>query len=272
MADIEVVDFYTPSGWILLEAREYTRATSALEVYTPSGWRHVNVVHPADADTPFEVYTQSGWKGIKRVWPTRIDYFNDGDLAEWKKISGPWVATTNDPYEGSHHAEVQIDSSSNGAMSSTTTDGLNYYPTRGDIVSSYFQVNDAADNAGIEVARQDNHNAYAPGYHIEVDQRYDGAVQLNYIHDDLSATTLGSAPIDLSSYYGTYLELRIAWGDPIWDIYIYAQDRTELAHVNADESTYNTNYYNSGGIGCTYDVGNGPSRVKHDYIRKWGTV
>lgn len=167
---------------------------------------------------------------------TEVDFFNDGDLAEYSGDTGAFSTTSSGTiYEGSH--ALTFTSGNNKSIYSTS--GLPTYPSRGDVISLRLYIPTSSGDTSSQYEFQ-FFGGNQDGYRVRFNE---GAGDL-ILENAANATVLVS---DTSVSYpiGEWLRCEIDTSAPD-DITVTLGDltATQIAQITATDGTHD-----SGGIG-----------------------
>ena len=181
-----------------------------------------------------------------------IDSFEDGGLSEYEFDRGASGAavTTDAAYIGSQALEI---SGTNTELISMY--GLDYYPSAGDLFSTWVRATGGADLVNITYGVQNHLNRY----YARV--AFGGGRIKIYRYEDGSSTLLAKQTgLNLSE--DTWYEVEIDWKEDGTHIFtLYDSSGTQVSQISATDSTWS-----AGGVGYDAYLANGGT-VYLDYAR-----
>ena len=181
-----------------------------------------------------------------------IDSFEDGALSEYvfdRGESGATV-TTNAAYIGSQALEI---SGTNTELISMY--GLDYYPSAGDLFSTWVRATGGADLVNITYGVQNHLNRYYARVSFGGDR-----IKIYRYEDGSSVLLAKQTGLNLSE--DTWYEVEIDWKEDGTHIFtLYDTNGTQISQISATDSTWS-----AGGIGYDAYLSNGGT-VYFDYAR-----
>lgn len=192
------------------------------------------------------VYGQKGGTYQNKL-VTIIDDFEDADLSEYSSSSFT-STTTSSVYNGSN--SLQVDHDGTGANTTSTT-GLNAYPSQGDTFEFYTRLGHADHGLAFLFGVQ-NSSSY---YRLYAPQGWNDVLVLHL--DD--GTKLASSA--LTSTASIWYRCKVDWDtDGTIKATLYDDTDTQVAQVSATDTTYS-----SGGVGWRWNSTAGSGTVWGDY-------
>lgn len=217
---------------------------------------------PEQATPNYPFVEANGGTGV-----TIIDDFEDGDKSEYGNDPEPanWSVQQGTVLEGSYSLEG--DSGDGSAIGISSTTGLNYYPSQGDVFRSYFQGGSGPSRGGPFYFVQSQSGVTPEGYHVRMDIDGDSMVLYRTDSSGNFASTLGSTSVTLSNGTLYDIEMSVNTSDQ-HEITLYNSSGTQLASLGP----FSDSTYSSGGWGWFNNPAGSAANSFYDFARKVGDV